>query len=288
MTGVTPTGYETRSLSDIRTDLNAALVAAFGAGFDTSLSTPQGQLVAVFADALSTMHEQLQLVYSSFSYHEATGTRLDQLGALQYKPRTVGESDEKYRARLLSPSNPTIAAVELLASAVSQVAGVTAINVQYNASGLTSESGAQALTAQIIVDGGDDTDVAQAIYDNLVFGLGLTGNTHACINQRTIRFVRAELVPITVSVVTSTTLSNSACGGASVESVKTLLQQAFTTGYAEVGVTIVEDFLRSTLVANGIGVGSLSIDGASGGTLQLTQWQRGTLAADDINVVVGA
>ena len=106
MAGVTPTGFEVKPLTDIVDDINGEMTAAIGAGFNTALDTPQGQLINVFADAQSTMYELLQDVYSSFDLRQAQGARLDQLGKLRNKPRILAETDTEYRTRLLTPFNP--------------------------------------------------------------------------------------------------------------------------------------------------------------------------------------
>ena len=288
MPGVTPTGYETTTLAQIRANLNSAMVQAFGANLDTSLSTPQGQLIAVISDSIATLHEQLQLVYSSFDFRQAGGARLDQLGELRNTPRTAGESDESYRARLLAPTNATAIAVDQLVAAVSAVPGVTRATAQYNATGVTSDNGGQALTLTLIVEGGEDDAVAEAMNDNLVFGLALLGNTASCFGTRSIRFVRPVFIPLRISITTSTALSQSLCGGSSQEMVTQLITDAIEATYNGVGQTISVEFLRAVLVAQGIGIASFELEGANNdGLLILRSYEHVTLDDDSIEVVIG-
>ena len=288
MVGVTATGYETIPLSEILVSINSQMRASMGSGFDTSLDTPQGQMIAVFADGISLLHENLQLTYASFDFRQAAGSRLDQLGLLRATPRRNGETDERYRARLLAPRSPTADAVERMVSAVSAVPDVTSVTAQYNASGLRSDSGLQPLTLVLVAEGGDDTAVGLAIQENLVFGLGLVGNTKTCLDgDRTIKFVRPESLVLDIRVVTDTRLSQSMCGGASEESVKKLLTEAFDRTYDGVGYTVSADFLKAVLIAQGIAVQSLTIEQGSP-DYAAPQYLKPSITNDSIEVTIGS
>lgn len=288
MAGVTATGFELKSLTEIVDEVNVAMVAALGAGFNTALDTPQGQLINVFADAQSTMWELMQGVYGSFDVRQAQGARLDQLGEFRNIDRIVGETDAAYRLRLLTPFNPTEAAVGTLQAAISAVAGVTNVTVFYNATGLVVGT-QQPLTISLIVEGGADADIAQAISDNLVFGLGLIGNTSINVDDggqcRTILFTRSTDVAFTIQVSTDITKSVGVCTATSASTVKQILLDAFAGDLGLPGAFVSIEYLRSILIAQGVGVDTLTINNALL-DIQLEFFEVGTLAETDITVTV--
>lgn len=292
MAGIVPTGFEVKRLDEIITEINAAMVAAFGAGFDTSLDTPQGQAIAVLSDAQSLMWEQMQGVYASFDVAQASGARLDQLGQFRNTPRKIGESDNVYRARLLAPSNPTETAIDTLVAAVSAVDGVTNVQVNYNGTGLQDNlTNLGPLSAAIVVEGGTDIDVATAISNNAVFGLGLGGNVavnvETGIRCNTIRFIRPVIVPIQLAITTDVNNSVGVCSGTSIDNVRALMLTAFDEVYNRPGQTISISYLSSLLIANGIGVGSFTLQDTTD-DLQLQPFELANLAGDDIAVTIGS
>ena len=291
MAGVTPTGFEVRRLDELIAETNAAMIAAFGPGFDTSLDTPQGQAIAVLSDAQSLMWESMQGVYASFDIAQATGARLDQLGQFRQTPRKVDETDNVYRTRLLAPSNPTETAINRLVAAVSAVAGVTSVQVNYNGTGLTDNlTNLGPLSAAIVVEGGADIDVATAIADNAVFGLGLNGNTainiESGIRCNTIKFIRPELVTINLEITTDINNSVGVCRGTSVENVRALMLDAFNDVYNRPGMLISVRYLESLLTANGIGVGEVTLQGNTT-DLQLAPFELATLDTQNVVVNIG-
>lgn len=290
MVGVTTTGFETKSLDDIVNEINSSLVAAIGAGFDTALDTPQGQIVNVISDAQSTMWELLQGVYSSIDLRQATGNRLDQLGQFRNLPRILNESDELYRARLLSPIDPTRTAIGKLQAAISNVTNVESVLVYYNDSGVKSNSNLQPLTVSLVVKGGDDATVAQAINDNLIFGLGLIGNTTVHVNDdglcRTINFTRATTTQLSIQVTTKISESFGVCGGTNANTIKDLLIKTFKERLNQPGQLISIDFLKAVLICEGIGIQELTINNKDK-DVHLIYSEFAGITSDNIAITVG-
>ncbi len=80
--GLTTDGFQIKSLSDIREDLNDALRNAFGASIDLGDRSIFGQIVGIFAERLSVLWELAQAVHSSQDPDKATGQSLDAICAL--------------------------------------------------------------------------------------------------------------------------------------------------------------------------------------------------------------
>jgi len=239
MAGVTATGFSVKTLAEIKTEIDAALVQ---------------------------------------------GVRLDQLGSFRRIDRLANESDDAYRARLLQQQDQTQTAVAALQAALTDVAGVTNVQIYYNTSGISNQRGQQALTASIIVEGGSDIDVANTIANNLVFGLGLLGNTSINIDDnglcRTIRFIRPEIVQFTIDVTTSAVQSIGSCGGTSVANVKDILTTTFAEQFSRPNLLITSEYLKARLLADGIGVASLTMFDGSVDQVQLTSSELATLSVD--------
>lgn len=76
---VTPTGFQRKTLQEIRLDLEAELKQVFGAEFETSPESPNGYLVAMLAKALSSLQELGQEIYDAHNPASATGLDLDHI-----------------------------------------------------------------------------------------------------------------------------------------------------------------------------------------------------------------
>jgi uncharacterized phage protein gp47/JayE len=87
MAGVSTTGYVPKTLTEIKAEIEASILAVFGAEFDVSAESPLGQLIAVFAEREAAQWDAQEQVYSAFVRDGATGQSLDNLGALTGTPR---------------------------------------------------------------------------------------------------------------------------------------------------------------------------------------------------------
>lgn len=79
---VTETGFARKTLQEIRADLEARLKQVFGPSFETSVDSPNGQLVGALSMALSNVWELAQEVYDSRDPAQATGVSLDFAAAI--------------------------------------------------------------------------------------------------------------------------------------------------------------------------------------------------------------
>jgi uncharacterized phage protein gp47/JayE len=82
---------------------------------------------------------------------------------------------------------------------------VTSCAVFYNDTNITDVDGVPAHSVEVMVMGGEDADVAQAIFDSIAAGVGTYGTSNETItddadNDHTVYFSRPEEVPIYVSL----------------------------------------------------------------------------------------
>jgi uncharacterized phage protein gp47/JayE len=80
--GVTATGFVLKRLEDIKADIEAAFIAAFGADIDLSEDQPLGQIISIFSEQIASDWEAIQAVYNSLSPGSASGIALDRIAAI--------------------------------------------------------------------------------------------------------------------------------------------------------------------------------------------------------------
>lgn len=135
-------------------------------------------------------------------------------------PNAVGTSDEsdaELRARqILSTENSATNILESLYSAILQLDGVSRCRVYVNDTSGTVD-GRPAHSYEVVVVGGDDAEVAQAIWENHPTGIELFGTTTENITDsqgytQAIKFTRPTVIPIIVEVTLSATANYPATG----------------------------------------------------------------------------
>ena len=128
-------------------------------------------------------------------------------------PPTIGtndESDAALRARaLISTENGATNILESLYSALLQIPGVSRVRVYVNSTGATVD-GRPPHSYEVVIVGGGDADIANAIWENHPAGIEIFGVTSVVITDsqsvfQTMKFTRPTLVPIIVDIVTSST-----------------------------------------------------------------------------------
>lgn len=82
MAGVTPTGFEAKTVAEIQDDLRASTRTVFGLAANVDPRSRLGQLIAIFAAALSEAWELAEAVASALDPLGASGVLLDNLCAL--------------------------------------------------------------------------------------------------------------------------------------------------------------------------------------------------------------
>jgi uncharacterized phage protein gp47/JayE len=82
MSGVTPTGFESKTYEEIAADLEAALKSTFGSSIPTHPSSRWGQLIGIFAERFALLWELAEDVYSAGTPSGATGQAASELAAI--------------------------------------------------------------------------------------------------------------------------------------------------------------------------------------------------------------
>jgi uncharacterized phage protein gp47/JayE len=82
MSGITSTGWESKTLQDILADLEAAERATFGNTIDVSATSLWGELNGIISDRLEDLYQLGQAIYTGAFPDGASGASLDALCAI--------------------------------------------------------------------------------------------------------------------------------------------------------------------------------------------------------------
>ena len=125
---------------------------------------------------------------------------------IDYVVGRVKESDEDYRDRIITTrSSAGKATLESIQDDTSLVTGVTATRVVENDTSSSDSSGRPANSFEVIVQGGDDADVAEAVMIAKPAGIPSHGNTPIVVqdkygNDRTINITRPVSINLAFEV----------------------------------------------------------------------------------------
>lgn len=134
--GVTAAGFVVKPYSAVLADLQAAFLANIDPGLDLSPTSPEGQMLAIIANAQAQLWELAATAYSTFNPQAAEGAALDNIGDLRGIPRD-GESSTQVFCNLTWTDSGTVHAIGAL---VANVDGSPALTFS-NAVAVTSNGG---------------------------------------------------------------------------------------------------------------------------------------------------
>lgn len=80
--GVTPQGFVTKRLADIKAELESDMRSAFGSGIDLTEESPLGQIVGIYSEREAAIWELAESVYLSGYPDTAEGVSLDNVGSI--------------------------------------------------------------------------------------------------------------------------------------------------------------------------------------------------------------
>jgi len=300
--GVVPAGFSVKALTEILASLEAALVQEFGADVVLDPESPLGQINGVMSDALAEVYEVSGAVYHSFNPATATGARLDNIGKLRpgRVERLPGESDADFSARLTNDSVSNIKTRELY-NKLATIAGVTWVNITENSTHEQDSNGLPPHSIAIALEGGDEADIVDVIYNYSVGGIGLHGNTEStgvidglC---RTVRYSRPVQVPIEINLDLSVNNDRCQCSPSSSSIIAQSIAQTLSNYYSLYnGMTLTRRVIaRAMVVHTGFHVECVKF-GRLGGNINIFDDvfsidERPTISADNISitfVAVGA
>jgi uncharacterized phage protein gp47/JayE len=104
-TYVTATGFVARTLQQILSSFNAAMVSFFGPTIDTSAEGPTGQLLGLEAAGLGDAWNGIQEVYASMDPAQASGAALDRICAYTGVVRIAAAQSTVYANLYALPAN---------------------------------------------------------------------------------------------------------------------------------------------------------------------------------------
>ena len=170
-------GLHMPTYEDRLDDLCEAYRNIFGVDAELSESVPDYQLLSVFAKALDDVSALVLQAYNSRNPMYAAGQALDLLRPQYGLTRAAGETDASVRARirqaLAGRGNGT---ADVLQAALKQIDDVEEAKVYVNETNTTSSIGIPVHNLGVVVRGGSDEEIAQAIFDKKAPGVGAWGD----------------------------------------------------------------------------------------------------------------
>ncbi|WP_116082126.1 hypothetical protein [Tropicimonas sp. IMCC34011] len=228
--GVTPEGYARKPLAVRKAELERSFRQVFGADIILSPQSPAGQLIGLFADAVTEVDEVSEAVYQAHDPDQAEGAALDTLARLRNLYRN-GRPDEALRAAITNEGRGSVD-VQDINAAVARITGVTYSRVFVNYGDQEDDNGLPAGRIAVAVIGGDDEEIADAMRLYIAPGVSIFGNTY--INSLTGGYcqsypvVRPVDVPVSIVVTVNARRDRADCPAPSLAAI----QQAIAEGWA--------------------------------------------------------
>lgn len=179
----TKNGVVIPDTSQIRTLVENAFKNTFGDDFIVEPETPQGRIIEAYTMMFVDVLRVCAINANSFNPAQAVGSYLDNISALFGNERLAGESDYNLRKRNTESIASGTGYAEAVRRALSQVQGVISICVLDNGDAdpavlpnSTNGISVGPHTVFICVAGGNDTDVANAIFQNISAGCAFEAN----------------------------------------------------------------------------------------------------------------
>ena len=192
--GLTDKGFVKKPYEAIVEELEQRYRDIFGNTINLEPQSPQGQLIAITAEAIYDTWEMAENVYSSFNVDHLSGLMLDQRAVLKNETRFENESDVDFRTRIKEQlPNSVIQLKDELRDNLTRLDGVTNLDVKYHR-GIT----------EVFAVGGDDLEIANTILDYMPPG-DLNGNFSVNTNGRCngVKFFRPVFVPVHITIALS-------------------------------------------------------------------------------------
>ena len=92
--GVTEDGFVRKPVTEVVKSLNNKFIAAFGANFDVSPESPDGQVIGIVSDEIASCWEQAQQVFNAYRPGAVEGVGLDNVCELTNTKRYVNKPSQ--------------------------------------------------------------------------------------------------------------------------------------------------------------------------------------------------
>lgn len=292
MSGVTPTGYVLKTPQEILSGLETKMEAVFGEGVIMTAQSPLGQLLGLITDFAAEMEERNQGIYQSYDPTQTEGVNLNRIGSIRGLSR--GSLNDARFSRVITNENNRSINMSDRIQKVMEVDGVSWVAVRENSAQFSDSSGIPPHTIAFAVIGGDDADVARAIYNNTISGIGLYGMTTVPVTIngycRQINFIRPHDIPVFVDLTIRLVQDVCSCGLTSPQEVVDYLDAAANGDCGLINGDLVDQARIEALLGP---IGGLSVTRALVGTdandltvdgLQFDVLSRPVIVAKNINV----
>lgn len=288
----------------IKESVENVFKTAFGEGFSVEPETPQGRIIEAITLLFMDVLRVCAINANGFNPSQAVGTYLDNIGALFGVARN-GDIDSIFREKIVQSNSAGSGYAAALRRALSQVDGVESVCVLDNGyaypialpAGVANAIAVSPHSVFICVHGGNDTDVANAIFNNLSAGCGMVSDTEygtlksiavkdsSTQTEKTMHFYRPTERSLSFSV---SVRDNIYTGNDIVADTQSAIRE-FVSGHST-NYTITEGDIISAIAAYGTGIVctdlSMSVDGIATETIAIMPYQVAAIADGAITVSV--
>jgi len=270
--GLTSTGFIVPTRDDILFDVIQDMQATF-----PQLSFEDSKVETAIANTITNQVYEVWLtvfdIYNSQNPNFASGCRLDILASRSGITRQIEEDDVALRSRLISTQSSSgqltgSDCFNKLFSDLSEISDVQEIQINLNSTS-QQEGVLPPNSYEVMVLGGNQEDVANAIWDNHPVGITLSGNTSVQITDctgvcRDIFFTRPKLVPIYLDIRVIRTSTNCGCPTDDTtiiaQSIQDYIDSEDGVCFTRIGQAInSQDFFRPVYEIQGLGVSCIKM-----------------------------
>jgi len=189
--GLTDKGFLKKPYEVIKAEIEERWIGIFGSNINLEPESPQGQIIAIEAEAIYDVWEQMEKVFSSFNIDDVGGLLLNHRSQLRGLVRLPNETDAQLRLRLKEQTpNNVLKLKDKLTDELQRVEGIEEVTVKYKR-GIT----------EVYAVGGDDLAIAKTILDYMPPG-ALEGNTTVKVDRICdgVKFYRPRFVFVKLEV----------------------------------------------------------------------------------------
>jgi hypothetical protein len=291
--GLTDKGFLKKPYETIKEEMEKKWVDIFGANINLNPESPQGQIIAINAEAIYDVWEMMEKVFSSFNIDDVGGLLLNHRSQLRGLVRLPDETDAELRLRLKEQlPNNVLKLKDKLRDELLKVENIEDVTVKYKR-GIT----------EVYALGGNDSAIAKTILDYMPPG-GLEGNVSVKVDRicEGVRFYRPRFIFVKLEV-TVGLFSNLECECELLDAesiADTLLKEACGQGYGNFyyveyvrnvlaqhkGLRVVDIKLYKALEPVGSQECSNVDFGSSLETIEIEKFEKIVLCENYVNVVV--
>jgi hypothetical protein len=235
--GLTDKGFLKKPYEIIKEEMEEKWVDIFGANINLNPESPQGQIIAINAEAIYDVWEMMEKVFSSFNIDDVGGLLLNHRSQLRGLTRLPNETDIELRLRLKEQlPNNVLKLKDELTDELLKVENIEDVTVKYKR-GIT----------EVYALGGNDLAIAKTILNYMPPG-ALEGNVSVKVDRicDDVRFYRPSFIFIKLEV-TVGLFSNLECECELLDAesiTNTLLDEACGQGYGNFYYT---EYVRNVL-----------------------------------------